>query len=384
MGCIFRARDNRLDKTVAVKMMFSGDSTGDTQERADLFRREAQLLSTLHHRGLPKVTDFFVEWNQETERHEYYIVMSFIEGSDLESIMETRQNIPMPVEEAVDYFRQILEILKYLHSHNPPVIYKDFKAPNLMISKGKVYLIDFGIARLLEDKRENVMTGTPGYSPPEQYSGITDQRSDLYSLGVLMHYLLTGRNPQDPKHLHFEFPPISNLNKEVPVNIAAIIAQMLQRSPEKRPASAEEIIRFLDGNIQSDQSETGVKASGDRRNIYMSEVEKRTIDSARKKLIGVIIVCLILILVRAATVNSFIFLRFDLSEIFFLALMWAGIYAVFYFKTRPKGYTLKSELEKLQRYREALLSPEVAAMRYLFFVIAGLILISIVYFECSK
>lgn len=246
MGCVYKARDTRLDISVAVKMMFSHPGNPEDEEYAQKrFIEEAKILSKLHHGGLPKVSDFFVENDPASGRPAHYLIMTFIEGNDLEGIMEKRKKKPLPVEEALGYFRGIMEILSYLHSQSPPVIYRDMKPSNVMIQGDKVFLVDFGIARLFTPQAKGTLIGTPGYASPEQYKGFTDPHSDIYSLGALMHFLLTGIDPQDSATAPFKFDDIQLFNLKVPKYLSDLIMSMLEFKSENRPESADKILETL-------------------------------------------------------------------------------------------------------------------------------------------
>lgn len=246
MGSVFRAHDRRLDCDVAIKQMISSfrdQAEADYAEKR--FREEARLLSRLHHSGLPKVIDYFSEIDRATGNSANYLVMTYIEGHDLETGLSAQGRKPIAVARALSWLRQMLAILIYLHSQNPPVIYRDMKPSNIMIDGEKLYLVDFGIARLFIPSRTATMIGTPGYAAPEQYKGFSEPRSDIYSLGVVMHYLLTGRNPEDSDRPPFHFEPPRRLNAQVPRYLDELIASMLEFQAEMRPQSAERIMQIL-------------------------------------------------------------------------------------------------------------------------------------------
>ncbi|MEQ8224765.1 MAG: serine/threonine-protein kinase, partial [Candidatus Eremiobacterota bacterium] len=246
MGTVYKALDTRLGGFVAVKKLLDFHSTNRDYSK-NRFTEEARLLSKLHHSGLPKVIDFFITSDPETDEIACYLVMTFIEGKDLECIINERGGSIFPLDESIDYFRQILNILSYLHSQSPPVIYRDIKPSNIMIKEGHVFLVDFGIARVFVPQQKGTIIGTPGYSPPEQYKGFTSQISDIYSLGALMHYLLTGINPLDENRPPFKFEPVRDINPEVPEYIEKIVMSMVDMAVKNRPVSAEEILKLLDG-----------------------------------------------------------------------------------------------------------------------------------------
>gem|GEM_PF-2769770 len=258
MGCVFKGRDLRLNNVAAIKKMHSFHTDPVTKKYAEeRFMEEGRLLSLLHHGSLPKVIDFFIETDPGTGRTSHYLVMTFIEGRDLETIISERDHRLFSVEEALDYFCQILDILHYLHSRNPPVIYRDLNPRNIMINEGKVFLVDFGIARIFKPQVKGSAIGTPGYSPPEQYKGTAEPRSDLYSLAVVMHYLLTGKNPEDSASELFNFEKIRNINRDAPEYLEALIASMLDLVPDNRPSGAD-VVKAV---IQTRDPKVLVKAS---------------------------------------------------------------------------------------------------------------------------
>ncbi|MHC9538856.1 MAG: protein kinase [Vulcanimicrobiota bacterium] len=251
MGCVYKAWDTRLNNIVALKKMKS--SHQDLEEiryAEERFREEASLLSRLHHGGLPKVIDFFSEVDPEENRPVHYLVMTYIEGADLETVITARNARPFDVNEVLSYSRQILQILKYLHSEKPPVVYRDLNPRNVMLSEVKIFLVDFGIARVFRPQQQGTAIGTPGYTAPEQYKGFAEPRSDIYSLGAVMHYLLTAVNPEGRSQPLFSFTPIRKVNPDVPEYLERIIMSMVDVIPERRPSSAAEAERLLDSQCK--------------------------------------------------------------------------------------------------------------------------------------
>jgi len=255
MGCIYKARDTRLDNIVAVKQMLSSFANpNDAQYLETRFKEEARMLSTLHHGGLPKVMDYFTVREPSTGKLSHYLVMTFIEGPDLETIIHQRGGKLFPVDEAVGYLAQILDILHYLHGRNPPVIYRDLNPRNTMIQEGRIFLVDFGIARLFTPAQKGTSIGTPGYAAPEQYKGDAEPRSDIFSLGVMMHYLLTGKNPEDASKSNFTFDAPKTLNPWVTEWLDSLIMSMVDVLPDKRPKCAAEIMHSIVSSSQVDTS----------------------------------------------------------------------------------------------------------------------------------
>jgi len=194
MGAIYRAKHIKLDEVCAIKeMTFTSTDPKQNQYAMKRFYEEAKLLSRLRHPNLPVVTDYFDENNK------YYIVMDFVEGEDLETTLRRDGKPGLAEEKVIEWIKEVLYVLDYLHSQTPPVIYRDIKPSNIMVRNKdkKVMLVDFGIAKALQGNIYSPQTaiGTFGYAPIEQYRGKVEPRSDLYALGATIHYLLTGAAP---------------------------------------------------------------------------------------------------------------------------------------------------------------------------------------------
>ncbi|MCE1248668.1 MAG: ankyrin repeat domain-containing protein [Firmicutes bacterium] len=244
MGAVYRAVDMKLDNVVAVKKMFNNHADPDEQKKAEeMFRREAKILVSLHHSGLPKVSDYFVS-PDENGVMSHFLVMTLVEGEDLESILKWKP-APKPLPEVMDIFTQILDILEYLHTRTPAVVYRDLKPSNVMIGDGRVFLVDFGIAKAMEPGKTGTMMGTAGYASPDQIRGKDMPSNDIYSLGVLVHYLLTGHNPEDSTRTMFVFEPVRAHNPNVPPHIADLIASMVDIASTNRPQSIQQIRDIL-------------------------------------------------------------------------------------------------------------------------------------------
>jgi serine/threonine-protein kinase len=236
MGKVYLAHDTRLaDKPCAVKELLPDPyATPEEQaQAAEQFRREAAILAHLNHPNLPNVYDHFEEEGQ------FYLVMDYIEG---ETLAERLRRSPqgLPPEEVVGWALQLCDVLEYLHNQNPPVIFRDMKPANVMVTpEGQVKLIDFGVARLFDPgkRTDTLKMGTAGYAPPEQYAGQgqTTPRSDLYALGVTLHELLTG---DDPTAHPFTFTPPHQLNRAVSPALSAAVMRAVQLDPAARYPSA--------------------------------------------------------------------------------------------------------------------------------------------------
>ncbi|HLX56660.1 MAG TPA: serine/threonine-protein kinase, partial [Ktedonobacteraceae bacterium] len=171
---------------------FSDDFPLSGGVNTDRFLREALLLARLSHPAIPTLYDYFYE-----DSH-WYLVMEYLPGPTLASYM--RQYAPLPPLEALNYAMQLCDVLDYLHKQSPLVVFRDLKPSNVILSpEGRLMLVDFGISRYFKEGQINDTTdfGSPGYASPEQYegSGQTDGRSDLYSLGVILHEMVSGQRP---------------------------------------------------------------------------------------------------------------------------------------------------------------------------------------------
>ena len=242
MGAVYQATDTRLGhKLVAVKEMSDAAITDplEKQQIRHALEREAQMLATLNHPNLPRVTDHFSEGGKQ------YLVMDFIEGGTLEEILDQMPGF-LNEKQVVDWGVQLCEVLEYLHHQHPPVIFRDLKPGNIMLDRdGKVKLIDFGIARLfkLGKATDTASFGTAGYAPPEQYGkGQTDARSDIYALGATLHHLLT---KHDPAQTPFHFLPMRSLNSNVSAGVDQAILRAVEQNPNQRWQTAHQMQRAL-------------------------------------------------------------------------------------------------------------------------------------------
>ena len=239
MGAVYRARDLRFSavtKVVAVKEM--ANLAPDPQLRRisiQNFEREANILASLSHVAIPKIFDFFSESNRS------YLIMEFVEGTNLEELSQQHKR-PFEVSEVVDWALQACDVLSYLHSHQPPVVFRDIKPGNLILRPdGRLMVIDFGIAKVFEHGQRGTMIGTEGYSPPEQYRGIAGPQGDLYALGATMHHLLTTQDPRLEPPFTFHERPITSANPDMPPQLEAVVMKALAYDAQERFATASEL-----------------------------------------------------------------------------------------------------------------------------------------------
>jgi serine/threonine protein kinase, bacterial len=240
MGAVYRAGDRRLSTVSwAIKEMSETAITGplERQQARETFLHEAEMLAGLSHPNLPRVTDYFEQDGKA------YLVMEFVPGETLLSYLQ-REGLPQPQARVFEWVRQLCDVLDYLHTQRPPIIFRDLKPANIMLTpQGQIKLIDFGIARLFKpgQAKDTQPFGTVGYSAPEQYGrGQTDARSDVYSLGVLVHQLLSG---YDPTATPFRLPPANQINPALSPQIAAVLAAATDGDLARRHPS---VVAFRD------------------------------------------------------------------------------------------------------------------------------------------
>lgn len=234
MGEVFLVEDIRItDKQWAIKRLPLQNNT-----EIDLLV-ERNIMKNLNHPALPRIIDFI------DKDDALFIVMDYVDGVSLDRILQEENHIPAAL--AIEWAKQICEVFIYLHeSQSNPIIYRDMKPSNIMVLPDKtVNIIDFGIAREYKEEAatDTQYLGTKGYAAPEQSTvgKQTDERSDIYSLGVTLYHLLTGIAPQRL----VAFKPIRELNEEIPEGLEVILEKMLQPDPDHRYQSARELLTAL-------------------------------------------------------------------------------------------------------------------------------------------
>ncbi len=233
-GAVYKAVDTQLgNRLVAIKEMSQNNlNAQDTLAATETFKHEALLLASLTHPNLPRIYEQFVDTGR------LYLVMDFIEGETLEDRI-SRSGGKLPVEHALDIGIQLCSVLDYLHTRQPPVIFRDMKPANVMLTPtGHVYLIDFGIARHFKpgQTRDTTALGSSGYAAPEQYGKAqTTARADIYGLGATLHQLITG---DDPSESPFHFAPPQLRNQPALAGLDTLLMSMVSVDSNKRPESA--------------------------------------------------------------------------------------------------------------------------------------------------
>lgn len=238
MSVIYLAMDNRLNKSLVIKDIRKRD-TSHNEILINSLVVEANMLKRLDHGALPKIYDII------DSEGDIYVVMDYIEGESLKEKLD-RERV-LPAQDVVKWAIQLAEVLDYLHTRKPhPIIYRDMKPDNIMLTPdGNIKLIDFGIAReyKIENTSDTTNLGTKAYAAPEQISGMqTDERTDIYSLGVTLYHLVTGKSLSEPP---FEVRPIRTWNASLPEGLEHIIDKCTQLEPESRYSNCKELLSDL-------------------------------------------------------------------------------------------------------------------------------------------
>src|SRR5205809_6091761 len=238
MGAVYRAIDVRFDdEPCTVKEMLDDfQNDVDRNQAVDWFKREAKLLLKLNHPYIPRVRDSFVENNR------HYLVMDFIEGRTLTELLAKEGNVPglegahgVSEARARSWAQQLCNVLAYLHRQNPPIIFRDLKPSNIMVTdQDEIRLIDFGIARTFQSHRQSTIIMTNGYAPPEQLHGMPEPRSDLYALGATLHRVLTHHDAANNKPGIFSFPLVRTLRPDISPAFEQVIMKALAPNLEHR------------------------------------------------------------------------------------------------------------------------------------------------------
>ncbi|HVQ38498.1 MAG TPA: protein kinase [Pyrinomonadaceae bacterium] len=262
MGAVFKGIDVMLDREVAIKML--RPELARQAQLAERFRSEAVTLARLNHPNIATLYSFL------RQNDDYFMVMEYVRGETLEQLM-TRQG-PMNCETAVTLFCHVLEGMEHAHGMN--IIHRDIKPANMMLTeRGSIKVMDFGIARVLGTDRmtrAGHLVGTIEYMPPEQVRGAeTDARSDIYSLGILLYEMITGRVPftspseYDLMRAQVEDapPPPREFAPQTPVAIEQSILRALAKNKDERFQTAGEFrLALLTGDNAPARSPSAVSA----------------------------------------------------------------------------------------------------------------------------
>lgn len=246
---LFFAIAKPINRTCAVKICLNKNESSFSNR--DILIHDANMIKELNHPVIPKIIDVI-------ENAEYLaVVQEFFEGETLETIVENRGT--QSVGQVVNWSKQLCGFLQYLHSLNPPYIYRDMKPANIILQpSGYIKIIDFGIMRTYKPgkMKDTVALGTRGYAAPEQYgTAQADPRTDIFGLGVTMYFLLTGDDPRNPNFNGMK--PIRALNPSIPKGMEYIIEKCTRIDPNQRYQSAGELLKDLE-NIRKLPQKHGI------------------------------------------------------------------------------------------------------------------------------
>ncbi len=286
-GAVYKASDLQFgNRLVAIKEMSQQNLTSQELAGATMaFKNEATLLANLTHPNLPRI------YEQFTDAGRWYLVMDFIEGETLEEYLLKITGGKLSVDKVLSIGIQVCNVLDYLHSRHPPIIFRDLKPANIMLTPlGHIYLIDFGIARHFKpgQSRDTSALGSTGYAAPEQYGkSQTTPRSDIYALGATLHELLTGINPADSP---FNFAPLHLPPHSAHNELEQLVARMIEVDGNKRPASVTlvrqvlENIATLKASLPISQYLAGGQATGGYQ-LFQAQAQRRGTTHAQPTLV---------------------------------------------------------------------------------------------------
>ena len=284
MGAVYKARDPLIGRLVALKTITSGVSAqASSLER---FYQEARSAGALQHPNIVTIYELGHENNTP------FIAMEYIEGGSLDQLIEQQQALPLSVK--LGYIMRVCDALSYAHSHN--VIHRDVKPANIMVAKeGVVKVVDFGIARLTDMSltQPNMMIGSRAYMSPQLYKGErADARADIWAVGVTLYELIAYRRPfggDSEAELMFHIlsdaaPALQSVAPDCPDELASIIGKMLEKKPQDRYQSMEDVLRELEPLWKSAQEATVTGLLADCRQLVAANDLSRAQGLLRKAL----------------------------------------------------------------------------------------------------
>ena len=276
MGTVYIATDQRFNSLVAIKETIFTDAG-----LLRAFEREAQLLNSLRHPALPRVSDFF------TEGDNHFLVMEYIAGEDLAATLDRKAAIP--IQDVLLWADQLLDALDYLHSQKMSVVHRDIKPQNLkLMSRNQIILLDFGLAKgkagdvTQVSQTKSVFGYSRAYAPLEQIQGTgTDPRSDLYSLAATVYHLLTGTAPIDAltratavlNNSNDPLKPADALNSEVPAAVASVLQTAMSLNANLRPESAAAMREALNQAVTNPEAFVASEAAAGGANLFSQNTQ---------------------------------------------------------------------------------------------------------------
>ena len=242
MSTVYLAMDVKINKQWAIKEIHKDSEMYKATVDEGKVLAEVRLMKDLNHYGLPRIADMI------TTKNSIFIVMDYIEGENLRKLLSI--NGPFTQEDVIKYGLEVLDILEYLHGQNPPIVYRDLKPANLMLTpQGDIKIVDFGIARKyvkgFEDTR---IMGTVGFVAPEQQSGKSDPRSDIFSFGVTLYQLLTNQNMEEETYIK----SITDFDPSYSTGLEKVIEKCTKANPNERYQTVSELRYDLENYYKLD------------------------------------------------------------------------------------------------------------------------------------
>jgi non-specific serine/threonine protein kinase len=259
MGVVYLAEDTKLKRQVAIK--FLPQQLAASEEERERFKIEAQAAAALNHSNITQI------YAIEEADDELFIVMEYIDGAELKTIVEAHRNTPLPLDRISDYAVQIASALNT--AHNKGIVHRDIKTSNIMITDdGQLKIMDFGLAKLSgtsDFTKTSSTLGTTAYMSPEQIRGeVVDNRSDIWSFGVVLFEMLTGEHPFKGDYeatiiyeiLNEQPQDITKIRQDLPQNMVHLLSELLDKDCDQRVQDASEIIKKLVDKPQETISNT--------------------------------------------------------------------------------------------------------------------------------
>src|SRR5215469_7796519 len=252
MGYVYLVQDENFGARPLRSMKEMIPRLDDRQQNLHMvnLQGEADVLETLRHPNIPRVYDSFTEFRRA------YLVLEYVEGEDLEQVLDRNKAFLSP-QQVGSWMIQLCTIVEYLHFHKPPIIFRDLKPSNVILTPDqRIILIDFGIAKVFTADEKQTNVGTQGYAAREQYAGEAEIRSDIYAFGSMMHHLLTKTDPRF--HLPFSFRERSprTINPSMSDELERVIMRCLEDDRAKRYQSVSALREALEDALHLSDTST--------------------------------------------------------------------------------------------------------------------------------